>query len=416
MKIYLGRQPILNKDKETVGYELLYRSGEGNVFPSMDSTEATTKVLHHLFTALGLDEVAHGKQLFINFDARLLLSELPDFGYKNIVFEILEDVEVSNDLVDACKRLVGKGFRLALDDFILTADMAPLLEIASIVKIDWLATPCDKIEKLVMYLSRYNLTLLAEKIEDEEAFKRALGMGFELFQGFFFARPEILHGKTVEVSSFSRMHILEVLNRPDAEVDDIAEVISQDVSIVYKLLKIINSSLYSLRKEVTSVKDAVVLLGLQEIKRWLFVLVVSELGSDSPQELVNLAVVRAIFGQSLARYTEPDLADEVFLAGLFSLLDVMFNMPFEDFLSDLPVSAHIKDALLKQEGPVYPYLELCIAYERSDMDNVDRLAELIGIDNDTMTICYSANSSHIVIIIHTRAYDRIGKGSNILLI
>lgn len=389
MDIYLGRQPILDREKRTVAYELLYRSGVDNAFPFINPDEATAKVLHHIFTTLGLEKIAKGKKVFINFTRELLLSDLPDLGYKNVVIEVLEGIEVDSALVNACRRLVKKGFTLALDDFQLDKNTEKLLSMASIIKIDWLADPVEKIEEICSRLKKHNFTLLAEKIETEEEFNRAVDMGFELFQGYFFSRPEIVKGKTLGLNTLSHFEILEVLNRNNSGLDEIAAVISNDVALVYKLLKIINSSMYNLRNPVDSVEKAVVLLGLQEIRKWFSVLIVSEMNSNSPEELMNLALSRAIFSQSIARHSgHRELEDEVFLAGLFSLLDAMLKIPFSDLMKQLPVSKNITEALVEHRGPLHPYLALSEAYELSDTAKIEKCLEAIGMESEDATICY----------------------------
>lgn len=389
MDIYLGRQPILNRDKKTVAYELLYRSGPENAFPAIDSTAATTKLLHHLFTTLGLKEISHNKKVFINFNKELLTSELPELGYKNVVIEVLEDVVVDPVLIEACKNLNRKGFTLALDDFVMSEEISPLLSLASIIKFDWMATPREQITDICSRLKRYNHVLLAEKIETEDDFNQALDMGFQLFQGYFFSKPKIIQGKALSSAGLSRMQMLQVINNPESEFDEISDIISKDVALVYKLMKIINSAVYNMSKPVSSVQNAVVLLGLAEIRKWFSVLLLSEMSEDSPKELMNLALSRAMFAEKLAMNNgREDLKNEAFLTGLFSLLDAMLKRPISELVANLPVSESILEALLKQQGDIYPYLALSKAYEKHEVKKIEKILNETGMDSSLVSLCF----------------------------
>lgn len=389
MDIYLGRQPILNRDKKTVAYELLYRSGPENAFPAIDSTAATTKLLHHLFTTLGLKEISHNKKVFINFNKELLTSELPELGYKNVVIEVLEDVVVDPVLIEACKNLNRKGFTLALDDFVMSEEISPLLSLASIIKFDWMATPREQITDICSRLKRYNHVLLAEKIETEDDFNQALDMGFQLFQGYFFSKPKIIQGKALSSAGLSRMQMLQVINNPESEFDEISDIISKDVALVYKLMKIINSAVYNMSKPVSSVQNAVVLLGLAEIRKWFSVLLLSEMSEDSPKELMNLAFSRAMFAEKLAMNNgREDLKNEAFLTGLFSLLDAMLKRPISELVANLPVSESILEALLKQQGDIYPYLALSKAYEKHEVKKIEKILNETGMDSSLVSLCF----------------------------
>jgi EAL and modified HD-GYP domain-containing signal transduction protein len=389
MDIYLGRQPILDRDRKTVAYELLYRSGNENAFPDINPEKATARVLHHTFTTLGLDELAQGKKLFINFNRELLLSDLPDISYKNVVIEILEGIRVDALLVDACNRLVRKGFLLALDDFQLDEHTEQLLSLASIIKFDWLADSPEKIEATCARLAKYRFTMLAEKIETEADFHQAIDMGFELFQGYFFARPEIIKGRNLGSSTLSRLEIIKAVNRPETDPEEISSIVARDAALAYKLLKIINSSLYNLRHPVDSIEKAIVLLGLDEIKKWFSVIILSEFKSDAPDALLHMALARGLFTQALAKQGGQEaIADEIFLAGLFSLLDAMLRVPFSDIMEQLPVSDDIRDALVDHKGPLSPYLDLAEAYESSATDRIETILDELGLSSEESSICY----------------------------
>lgn len=389
MDIFIARQPILDANERTVAYELLYRAGQQEVFPGIEGSEATSSVLQHVFCSLDIQKVTGKKKAFINFTRRLLLSGVPEIDASQIVIEILEDVIIDDLLVEQCKRLTKRGFVIALDDFEFNESFLPLLPYASIVKIDWKASHLDSIKRLVAHLKRYDVTFLAEKIETREEFLEAKGLGFEYFQGFFFARPEIICARDVSSSQWALLRILKALQKNDLDIDELARIISLDAILSLKLLKIVNVAASGLRREVSSIHQAIVLLGEEEVRRWFFILLLAQIGSNKPRELLVNAAIRARFGQNLAISSgRAEIADQVFLMGLLSLLNVILGRPLAEILKHLPLALPIRDALLKGKGPLRIYLYMLLAYERGYDLKVKRAAIRLGLDMDIITNCY----------------------------
>lgn len=391
MDIFLGRQPILDTRRETVAYELLYRSSDrSNMFPEIDGDLATTSLLYNLFYEIGVMEVTGGKKAFVNFTRDLLLARIPDMlSPKEVVVEVLEDVDLDDDLLDVLARLVKRGFTLALDDFLYREGIEPLVSLASIVKVDWRANSPDEIRELGRILKAHEIKLLAEKVESMEEFELAKRLGYDLFQGFFFARPAILKGKGLPTNVYNWLEILSALQQPELDFDQVEGIIKKNPSLSYQLLKVINSARYGLVRTISSIRQAVVLLGEREIRKWLSLLVVARMGTGGPDETLMSACIRARFGELVARELEGDeTAEIVFFMGLLSLLDAMVGMSMEELLSPLPLDDRIVQALLRNEGPLAPYLDIVKAYERADEEALQRMSGSFGMGMDRLSALY----------------------------
>ena len=389
-EVYIGRQPILDRTCKTVAFELLYRSGSMNVCPeAVDGTEASSQVISNVFTEIGLPEISGGLPVFINFNRDMLLSDLPELNSSLVVIEILEKIEVDKQILEACSRLRQKGFSLALDDFVLTSDTKQLLRLASIIKIDWRADPPEHIKKLSSRLKPLKLTLLAEKIETSDEFSHAKELGFDLFQGYFFAKPEIIRTASVKPLSGSLMEIMKLLQDHDPDFEKIESIVSKDAALSLKLLKIINSASIALPKEVDSIRQAIVLLGQKELKRWLTLLLFTQFCTSGPAELLNTAFLRGLFGEKLAIAAgRPNEASAAFFTGLLSLIDTMLKCPMEKAIANLPIARKIKEALLSDTGPLGSYIALVKAYEKADKERINSLSKKIGVDCRTVVLSY----------------------------
>ncbi len=391
MKLYLGRQPILDIKKKTIAYELLYRSGEKlNVFPDIDGSEATTRVLYTFFFGMTPKEVTGGKEAFINFTRDLLLAKLPqNLRTDEVVIEILEGQKIDQPFLDACANLKDRGFKLALDDFILNEDTRMLLPLASIIKVDWRATDRKRIAEICDDVSQYNLDLLAEKIETNQEFEEAKALGFRYFQGFFFTRPVILERDEVPIAHWSWLKIFSALQRPELDFKEISQIIARDPALSYQLLKIINSAFFGLTKKVSSIEQAVILLGEKEIRRWLSLLVLTRISQDKPAEIMVTACVRGRMGELLAEACgKGELAPTVFLMGILSLLDAIMGRPMKEVLADLPLDPQLVQVLTQHKGPLSPFYFLVRGYEYGNDSIMTQSARILGLDEETVTRCY----------------------------
>lgn len=366
METIIARQPIFDDKRRLFAYELLYRGADALSLANVGGNRATSSLLTSSYLTEGLEKISDNKPCFVNFTEDLLLENIAEsFPNKTIVVEILEDVRPTEEIINACKKLKSQDYTLALDDFVYHRQFTPLIELADIIKIDWRLTPFEEICKTIEYLSRYPIDFLAEKVETHEEFEEAAQLGFKYFQGYFFAKPEVVRIKELATSKITLLNLLSEINKSSFSAKKMTQFIGADVSLSYRLLRYINSAYFYLIKKIDSISHAVTYLGEDEIRRFVTLAVISEISSNKPMELVRLAAVRAKFCESLGRKSGGQKnQNELFMLGLFSLLNAMLDSSTSDILSKLPVSDDIKRALIDQSGPLAIYLEIVIAYER----------------------------------------------------
>lgn len=350
MEVFLGRQPILDRAQSTRGYELLFRSGTENRFDGSDPDEATARLISSAFFSLGAEEVLGKLPGYLNIPRRLLLDGscrvLPK---ENVVLEILETIEPDAEVVAACAALKQSGYKLALDDFTWSDAWERLVPLADIVKIDLRATPLAEVSKWMKKSSARRATFLAEKVETREEFEAACEAGFQLFQGYFFARPVILSRTEVPASRMHCLRILAEVQREDVRVKVLTEMVRTEVSLARRLLRFINSAAFSWVTPITAIDRAFLSLGDQGTKRWLTLAILPELTRDQPNELAMLALARANFCESMAATLDvPHRAGDFFILGLFSLLDTMLGMPMEQALAEIRLPDDVRLALCGQ--------------------------------------------------------------------
>ena len=374
----MARQPIFSRKKELYGYELLFREGISNYFPDIDGDIATSKVLSGSFLLPGIERlIGFGRRYaFINFTENLLKRKVALlFPKKFLVVEILEDIIPDEDLIEACRYIYHQGYILALDDFFFRQELTPFIEIAEIIKFDILQSSLEEIRADMEQLSKYKLRFLAEKVEDYGQFREALEMGFSYFQGYFFRRPELIKGKEIPPLKLNLLQLMSEVNKEDFEIAKVEKIIKRDISLSYKLLRLINSAYFRRVQEVTSIKQAMVLIGEDKIRQFISFIALSGIGVEKPTELISNSIIRAKFCELLGeRITLRYERSEYFTLGLFSLIDAIMDEEMEHILQDLPLSMDIKDALIRREGELYDILALVIAYERADWKSVKDLA------------------------------------------
>ncbi len=365
MNSFVARQPIFDTKKRIFAYELLFRAGTSNAFPDIDGETATSSLLSSSFFTTGIDHISNGKKVFINFTENLLVRGIPSmFPENKIVVEVLEDVPPTDAVIATCQDLQQKGYALALDDFVYQNNLVPLIEIAKFIKVDFRVTPIEEIVTLISTLKKYPCSLLAEKIETYEEFQQAKDMGFSYFQGYFFARPEILTNKEISSSQLSIMKIICEINKTEFDVNNLETLINQDVSITYKLFKYLNSSYFSRVQPISSVKQAIAFLGENAIRLFISLIIASKLAKQKPTELIRVSLIRAnvLFrlGEELNMHS-----NELFMLGLFSLIDAMLDSSMEKLVAQLPLALDIREALVKRTGKLFPFLNLIESYEKA---------------------------------------------------
>mgnify|MGYP003563554486 CR=1 FL=1 len=388
--VYVARQPIFDKNKHIYAYELLFRDGTANHVPDIGGDEATTTLLANTFFTIGMDTLAGGRKLFINYTQNLLEKKIPLLLSKETtVIEILEDVKPCPALIDACEQMAAHGYTIALDDFVYLPELEPLIAMASILKIDFRLSSRAAIDGYVKQLTRSNLCLLAEKVETHDEFDAAREMGFELFQGYFFCKPEIIRGHEIQGSQLNLMMIMAQINSDTFSCDELEKLIVRDMGISYKLFKYLNSAFFARVSRVASVKQALVYLGEKEIRRFVSLLAMSRLAEGKPTELVRAACIRGKFCELLGTEAhEQTPPSEMFTLGLFSLIDAVMDQPMEKILGELPLSGPITRALVDAKGRLAGYIELVRSYENGRWDRVARLSRALNLNEKTLPGLY----------------------------
>lgn len=382
MDAYVARQPIFNRSRRLFGYELLFRDGTARYVPDIDGDVATNTVLANTFFVIGMDTMLGGNKSFINFTQNLLTRKVPLLLPKaTTVVEILENVTPTPDLIRSCQEMSRQGYTLALDDFTYSPELRPLIEMADIIKFDFRLTSLDEIHKYLGLIPRHNnLRLLAEKVETYDEFKSAVDMGFELFQGYFFCKPELVKGKEIPGSQLNLLQIMVEVNKKDFKFEKLEKIITPDVGLSYKLLRYINSAFFARAQRISSIKQALVYMGESEIRRFVSLITMSHLAKGKPDELVRAACIRAKFCESLTSVAPVAVsASELFTLGIFSLIDAIVDQPMAQVMSALPLSETIKMALVERKGELIGYLVLAETYEKGQWAYVGKLADILSI-------------------------------------
>jgi len=391
MDVYVARQPIFDRKKNIAAYELLFRDSMSNAFPDIDGDVATSKLLTRSFFNIGLDQLTGGKKAFINFTEDLLLKQVPTmFPPEEVVVEVLEDVTPGDAVVRACEQIMQQGYILALDDFIYRDDLTELIALANIIKIDFMLTPQEEVGDMLARLSQHEVEFLAEKIETYEEYQAAREMGFKYFQGYFFSKPEILKSTDIAPSHISLLQLIAELNREDCSMEKLEEMVNIDISISYKLPRYINSAYFRRVQEITSIRQALVLLGENGIRQFVMLVTAAELAADKPNELIKASIIRAKFcqliGQASGGGTDPA---ELFLVGLFSMLDAMLDAPMDAIVEQLPFSESVKAALVDRKGALAGYLNLVTAYETGDWERCRELSVVVDLSEEALPDSYA---------------------------
>jgi c-di-GMP phosphodiesterase len=367
--IFLGRQPILGRKLEVFAYELLYRDGNTQVARITDGDQATSRVLLSAFAEIGLERVIGDRLAFVNLTRGFVVGKYPlPLSCDRLVLEVLETVKADKEVLEGLKRLKGQGYRIALDDFQVTDSNRALLPLADIIKLDVQALPGVQLERELERLSKYRVQFLAEKVETQEEYETCKGLGIEFFQGYFFARPKLLHACVLPTQRAALVALLARLYSPDCTLDNVRAMVECDLAISYRLLQHINSSLYGLRCRVQSIRDTVLFLGLYKVRSLISLFLLAAMEGSQPA-LIETALVRARCAELLAKLSGAERTDAHFTAGMFSCLDAMLDVPMSVAIERLPLAEPVRAALTDGSGEIGRVLQTVLAYERGDWVN-----------------------------------------------
>ena len=349
----VGRQTIYSSNLDVFGYELLFRDiSNQDVAPkNLDGDLATTNVMLNTFFEIGLENVVGNKKAFINLTENFLNGEINlPLSNQNVVLEILENIEFTDEVKKGVLNLKDQGFTIALDDFEFSEIAMPYLKYVDIVKVDISLLQMSALEnQLPLLKSQSHLKLLAEKVETQAEFEFCKSLGFDFFQGYFLQKPEIVKGKKLPANKLAIIQLLHRLQNPDVQINELHDLIKNDVSLSYKVLRYINSPAFGLSTEVSSLKKAILLLGVNVIKRWVILIVMAGL-SDKTFRYEN--------------------TEDYFLLGLFSLLDAMLDQPLENVLANIPMTLELREGLIKRKGRMGKLLNEVVLYERGEWGNL----------------------------------------------
>jgi len=394
--LYLGRQPILDRRENLVAFELLFRSSRVNGAEIQDDLVATATVINHAFSELGVETVLGHYTGYINLSAGLLLSDVIELLPKErVVLELLEHVEVNDTLITRLRELRQMGFRLALDDYLGNEEQyAEVLELVDVVKVDVQGIEESALENITTRLRRWPVRLLAEKVDTKEQVERCIALGYELFQGYYFARPSVITRKRLSHAETSIMRLLGLV-LSDAETDEIETVLKQNPDLSLNLLRLVNSVSVGTSRRITSMREAIAMLGRAQLQRWLQLLmftVAADPGARFPSPLLVLAATRGKLMELLCAQqtgSSGPRGDEAFLAGIMSLMTALLGLPMEQILESLPVRPAVAEALTHRSGELGELLRLTEMVEQTDISAIDaQLERLPGLDATKINSAY----------------------------
>jgi len=388
---FIARQPIFDRQESVYGYELLFRSGWENRYTADDPDAAARDVVDNFINASARTLTA-GRKAFINCTRQFLVNEYATLLPKELaVIEILETVEPDGEVLSACRRLKNLGYVIALDDFVYADKFRPFIELANIIKIDFqLSGPADRQEAAAKFVP-LGIQLLAEKVETRDEFAEARSSGYGYFQGYFFSKPQIVSSLQIPAYKVHYLQILQAINQPELNRDEVVALINREVSLCYKLLRFVNSPLFGFKREISSMKHALALLGDQAVRKWASVAAVLGIAGNRPSELVLTSLTRGHCCELLAA-NRGARADEssLFLLGVFSLMEGLLGRPIAEIVSEIALPEAVRNALVGRPNRYSRILDLVKAFERGRWNEVSDLAVTLGQDESQLAAAYLA--------------------------
>ena len=389
MDIFIARQGIYDEDGKVVAYELLYRNSLENGYnPLIDDEVSTYKVIDNI-SAFGLDILTNKKRAFVNFSEELIKKDIATLLPKeNVVIEVLETVNPSKEIINKLLFLKELGYYIALDDVVDVEHMINFIGVIDIIKVDFILSTNKARRDLAYLCKKYNIKMLAEKIENSEALNEAKELGGVFFQGYYYSKPSIFLGKDIAVKNTSIFMLLVELIKEDYDVDKVEYVIKTDIALTYKFLKFINSSYFNFLQEIKSIKQAIMLIGREELRKWLSILSVAEMASVN-DGYANSIIIRAKFCEEIAKIIHCEDSASAFMVGLFSNLHLMIEKDINYVVKELPLNFEIKEALLGGKNIFRDILDLALAYENIESDKITKIREKMSISEGLLWKLYS---------------------------
>lgn len=384
----MARQPILDREGRVFGYELLFRPSIGAQSCNAPINEASARVIVDAVLGIGFDTLTNGKRAFVNLSRGMLLSGAAMVLPRDqVVLELLEEIEGRPDEVAAVTALKNAGYEIALDDFSYTEQSGHLLALADYVKIDLLAMSTEAQRAALKAAIGAGPRLIAEKVETRQDFDQTVGEGFSFFQGYFFGRPLVREVKRLAARRVAYATLLVKLSKPDISVFELENVIKQDASLSYRVLRALNSAATPLRVEIASIRQAIILLGRDTIRRWASLWAIASINENAHPELMASSIIRARCCEMIDASSRHDPGTG-FLLGMCSVLDAILEQPMDVVLAQLPLEHTIREALLGEDNDRRALLDCVIAYERGEWDRYEALAERAGTNAELLRSAY----------------------------
>jgi EAL and modified HD-GYP domain-containing signal transduction protein len=366
-QVFLARQPIFDRHRRLAGYELLFRGRDEDRAVITNHDDATSKVAMNTLTEFGLERVVGPHRAWVNVTRSFILEGLAGaLPAKRVALELLENQEVDDTLLAALRDLHSRGYPIVLDDFVYEPTREPLLPLADTVKIDIMAQGVERAVDQAKQLRKYDVKLLAEKVETHEEFELCAHAGFSLFQGYFFCKPELMRHRAIGANKLSLLQLLAALQDPEIELSELKRLVERDVALSLRLLRYINSAFFGLRTRVDSISRAIALLGLANVKRWATMTVFAGI-EGKPRELIATALVRGRMCELLGPEINERNADQLFTLGLFSVVDALMDAPMAEVLHAVPFSEDMVAALTSRAGRMGALLDAVLCWERGDV-------------------------------------------------
>jgi EAL and modified HD-GYP domain-containing signal transduction protein len=387
---FIARQPIFDKRLRVHAYELLFRSGPQNFFQARG--HASSSVIADSLTLFDLQTLTGPARAFVNVDEMALRLGAPRLlPPDRIVVEILESVKPSSEIINLCRELRRDGYLLALDDFLGDAALLPLVELASYLKVDFTLLDADGRKRVSEQFSGNGVALLAEKVETQRDFDEARNLGYSYFQGYFFCKPAMLETRDIPGNKLIQLQLLSAVAQPQLNYDAIENLLKQEPSLLYRLLRYLNSPALGLRSEVHSIRHALTLLGENEFRRWVSIFAVVAMSSGKPPELIRTALTRAYFCEE---FSQPagfrEKSSNLFLMGLLSVSDALLDKPIREVLQSLPIDSDIKSALCGGENRYRDLYEVLLALERAEWPRLSAFTQRLGCPEDSVPGSYQS--------------------------
>lgn len=372
LQVLMARQPIFTKNKDVAAFELLFRNDQGQFIEGLKDDDATLNVLLNTYSSVPGDAAGKSAPFLIKVtDTFLLEHQMPDLPKDSFIIEIIGATEITTRLIDRVKLIVSDGYKVALADYDPNdTRFEALLSLVHIVKLDVQRLGIMSLPKIVKQLKPFGLDLLADKVETNEEFRECVEMGFQLFMGYFLSRPELVKGRRIQGNKLVLLQLLQELNNSNATAKSVEQYALRDPELTYKILRVVNSAAFSMRREVSSLSHAISLLGLDQIKRWVMMfLAVSD--GEKPLELTRQMLQRGRMCEVLAEMLERPDPMNYFFVGLLSQLDALLGMPMEELLEQVPLDDALKQSLLTKSGAEGEVLKNIEHYERGEFANLN---------------------------------------------